>query len=87
MAQDVGQTMKLSLTRREAAEAVSCSIRKFMAMVESGTMPAPRRLIEGDNGRTVKCVWLVTEVQECLEALPRDGETIRDELAFLDGER
>jgi len=78
--------MKLSLSRNEAAAAISCSVRKFMGMVEAGTMPPPRQLVDRPrNGvRSVKQVWLVSEVQNCLEALPRAGEAVRDELAFLD---
>jgi hypothetical protein len=57
-----------------------------MSMVAAGTMPPPRQLIDGpkEAARSVKQVWLVSEVQESLEALPRAGEAVIDELAFLD---
>ena len=66
--------MLIALSKAKAAEAISCSIRKFDAMVQAGTMPKPRLLDEG-NGGDVKKVWSAKEIEEFFERLPRDGET------------
>ena len=66
--------MLIALSKAKAAEAISCSIRKFDAMVLAGTMPKPRLLDEG-NGGDVKKVWSAREIEEHFDRLPRDGET------------
>ena len=53
--------MLIALSKAKAAEAISCSIRKFDAMVLAGTMPKPRLLDEG-NGGDVKKVWSAKEI-------------------------
>ena len=70
--------MLIALSKAKAAEAISCSIRKFDAMVQAGTMPKPRLLDEG-NGGDVKKVWSAREIEEHFDRLPREGENINNE--------
>ena len=70
-----GSILAIALSKAEAAEAISCSIRKFDAMVRAGTMPKPKLLVDSvGHPKNVKKVWSVKELDKYFHQLPSEGE-------------
>ena len=79
---DRGPGVAIALSKAQAAEAISCSIRKFDAMVKAGTMPKPKLLIDDEGyglGKNVKKVWSVKELDKYFHQLPSESEEQPDD--------
>ena len=75
-----GPSIAIALSKAQAAKAISCSIKKFDAMVKAGTMPKPKLLIgNGSSGKNIKKVWSVKELDKYFHQLPSEGEDQPDD--------
>ena len=77
---DCGPSVAFALSKAQAAKAISCSIKKFDAMVKAGTMPKPKLLIDNVScGKNIKKVWSIKELDKYFHQLPSEGEDQPDD--------